>query len=110
MTVDSMINDFIHRSRSRYTVEQIKQALHDNLSLVTEDGFICFSIVQDECYILFCYARPGKDVRPFQYAAEFYAKTHGCKTIAFLTSREKAFARKFKDYYPAERLFRKELI
>lgn len=108
--MDEMISDFLRRSRSRYTPEQIKQALRDNLSIVTEDGFICFNIVQDECYILFCYVRPGKDVKPFQYAAEFYAKQHGCKSIAFLTAREKAFQRKFKDYHPAERLFRKELV
>jgi hypothetical protein len=106
----NLIQDFIRRARSHYTEDNIIQALRDNLSIVTKDGFICFSIVQDECYILFLYVRPGKDIRPFQYAAEFYAKQHGCKTIAFLTAREKAFERKFKDYHPAERLFRKDLI
>lgn len=108
--MDEIIIDFIRRSRSHYTVDQVKKTLQDNLSLITRDGFICFNIVQDECYILFCYTRPGVDVKPYQYAAEFYAKKHGCKRIAFLTNREKAFQRKFKDYHPTARLFEKELI
>ncbi|EAX47555.1 hypothetical protein TcarDRAFT_1290 [Thermosinus carboxydivorans Nor1] len=107
--MDEMISDFLRRSRSRYTPEHIKQSLRDNLSIVTEDGFICFNIVQDECYILFCYVRPGKDVTPFKLAVEAYAKAHGCRWIKFLTHREKAFARKFKDYHPTARLFEKEL-
>lgn len=108
-TLDEMLSDFLRRSHSHYTPEQIKQALRDNLSIVTEDGFICFNIVQDECYILFCYVRPGKDVTPFKMAVELYAKVHGCKYVKFLTRRERAFARKFKDYRPAERMFEKEL-
>lgn len=107
--IDEMIADFLRRSRSRYTADQIKQALADNLSIVTDDGFICFNIVQDECYVLFAYARPGKDFQPFLLAMEFYARRNGCKVIRFLTHREKAFQRRFKDYKPSARLFEKIL-
>jgi len=107
--IDDMITDFINRSKSRYTADQVKQALADNLSIVNEDGFICFSIVQDECYTLFAYVRPGVSFKPFQYAVELFAKTKGCKTSNFVTYREKAFARKFKDYRPGPRLFQKNL-
>jgi len=41
--LDDMITDFLHRSHSRYTTEQIKQALADNLSIIKEDGFNCFN-------------------------------------------------------------------
>lgn len=105
--IDDMIADFCKRSKSRYTPDHIKQAMDENYSLVTEDGFICFAITQDECYCLFCYVRPGKDVKPFQWAMETYAKQHGCKVVKFLTRREKAFQRKFKDYTPGARMFEK---
>ena len=107
--MDELIAGFLRRSRSRYTAGHIKKALQDNLSIVTEDGFIIFNIVQDECYILFCYVRPGKDVTPFKEAVELYAKLQGCRYVKFLTNREKAFARRFKDYRPTARLFEKEM-
>lgn len=107
--MNDLITEFIRRSRSRYTSEHIKQALQDNLSIVTDDGFICFNIVQDECYVLFAYTRPGEDFAPFINAMEFYAKLHNCKVIKFITHREKAFQRRFKDYRPSARMFEKML-
>jgi hypothetical protein len=107
--MDALIADFLHRSRSRYTADHVKQALSDNLSIVTDDGFICFNIVQDECYVLFAYTRPGADFAPFLNTMELYARSQDCKVIRFLTHREKAFQRRFKDYHTAGTLFEKTL-
>ena len=108
--IDNLITEFLRRSRSRYSPEQIKEALRDNLSIVTEDGFICFNVVQDECYVLFAYTRPGKSFLPFKMAMEFYARSHGCRFVKFITHREKAFERSFKDYKPTARMFEKRLF
>jgi hypothetical protein len=107
--MDALIADFLRRSRSRYTADHVKQALSDNLSIVTEDGFICFNVVQDECYILFFYVRPGVDAKPFLSAVEFHAKANNCTVMRFVTQRDKAFARRFKDYHTAGTLFEKAL-
>lgn len=105
-----MVTEFLRRSRSRYSPGQVKEALKDNLSIVTDDGFICFNIVQDECFVLFAYTRPGADFKPFKLAMEFYARSHGCRYVKFTTKREKGFQKLLPDYHPAERVFEKELV
>jgi len=114
--MDNLIKDFVKRSRSRYTESHIKQALEENLSIVTDDGFICFAIVQDECHVLFCYVRPGAELKPFAWAVETYAKEHGCKVVKWLTHREKAFLRAVENpnhplygYAPTARMFEKQI-
>ena len=105
----NQIDEFIRRSKTKYKKEQIEQALRDNFSIVSDDGFICFSITQDECFILFSYVKPGGNSKAFLMAVEMFAKLHGCTSINFVTQRDKAFQRLYKDFKPAGVLFTKEL-
>lgn len=111
MTLDQMISDFCHRALTDYTPEVIKTMIHDNYSIITDDGFIVFNFVLMECHCFFCYVVPGREnvFRDFVTAVEILAKQHGCKKTKFITKRDKAFARYMKDYKPCAIMFEKEL-
>lgn len=110
MDLAQMIDDFCRRAPGDYTPEQIIAAIKDNHILADDDCFIVFAAVQDEIHMLFPYAPRGKSIEAVRRKLEDLARSNGYKRIQIITDREKAFARKFKDYRPIGVLFEKELI
>jgi hypothetical protein len=85
--------------------------MESNYSIVTEDGFIVFNFVLDECHCYFCYVVPGKKdtFKDFVFAVETFARLNGCKKTKFITRRDKAFKKLMKDYKPCAVMFEREL-
>lgn len=110
MTLSEMIQDFCRRAPGNYTPEKIITAIRDNNIIIDDDCFIVFADIQDEIHMLFPYAPHGKSIDPIRRKLEQQAKERGFKRIQIITDREKAYARKFKDYKPIGVLFSKELI
>lgn len=109
--VDGMIEDFIKRSGTRYTVSQIRETMAKCPTLVLDDGFLVLDIYQDECHVLYMYIRPGANLLPFfEFVAEDVARHYGCKVLRFISRRKPAAIMRMRPgYRPCAILYEKEL-
>ena len=107
--VMEMIVGLCDKSGGEYTPEDVIWAMQRNPYLLTDEGLFIYNILKDEMWILFAYVEPGVDGRQYADIIERIAKINHCKKMKFATHREKAFARLYKDYKPAARIFEKEL-
>ena len=104
-----MINEMCRKSDAEYEPDDVIWAMQRNQVLLTDEGLYVFNILKDEMWILFAYVKPGVDGRKYSNIVEDIARINHCKQVKFATHREKAFARLYKDYKPAARIFEKEL-
>lgn len=110
--LDDMVQDFIRRSKIRYTADQVYDIMGKNKTLILRDGFISLYVDSQECQVLFMYIRPGANLLPyFEFAAEDIARHFGCKYIRFLSRRKpKTIMRTRPGYRPVSIMYEKELI
>lgn len=94
----TMLEDYIRRSKSPYTVDDLLRIIDRNHIITNENGFIVFAWVLDEFHVLCAYAAPGRSFRPLQKATEELARANKIKCIKFSTDRPKAFGRLFNGY------------
>lgn len=109
--LDEMVNDFIRRSKIRYSAEQVYEVMARSKTLILRDGFMSLDIGRDECHVLFMYIRPGAKLLPyFEFAVEDIARHLGCKVIRFLSRRTpEAIMRTRSGYKPVSIMYEKEL-
>jgi hypothetical protein len=112
--MNNMIEDFIKRSKCRYSVEQVKEDLNNGFRLITDKGFLSMTIDGDELHVVHAYVVPGEAqlFQDFIKIAEITARQFNCRVVIFSTMRPKGFSKLLgpHGYKPVATVFGKEVI
>lgn len=112
-SIKSMVEDFCQRNLCEYTPEMCFRVMNNNQTIIDEQGFLVFNIIEQELHIIFCYAVPENHYicKQMVELAEKIGKTKGCTVSQFITRRnEKAMERLMTGFHPVGTIFEKELV